>query len=85
MNEKTLHILKRFSGRSGSLVLLMAENQEFCALCQDYEVCVNALGHWMASEKPEANTRAEEYRNLVRELEKEIAHSLESFEPRLLE
>ena len=85
MNDKTLHILNRFSGRSGTLVLLMAENPDFCSLCQDYEDCVNALGHWTSSSAPDASARVKEYRNLVRDLEKEITDSLEAFEPRLLE
>ena len=50
----------------------MAEEPNFLALCEDYEVCINALRHWADSRESQAKTRIEEYETLVQELEEEI-------------
>ena len=76
MNDKTLHVLKRFSGQKNTLVRLMIEDSEFYQLCQDYEDCVNALRYWTSSRTTEAKARIEEYRALVRELEEEILQTM---------
>jgi hypothetical protein len=52
--------------------LLMAEDPEFPALCEDYDACVNALRYWTQSQAPEAEIRVNEYRTLIEELEEEI-------------
>jgi hypothetical protein len=54
----------------------MAEDPEFLALCEDYDACVNALRYWAESKDPEAETRVNEYRVLVRDLEEEITQFL---------
>ena len=54
----------------------MAENPEFRAICEDYGDCVHALQFWGQSTAPEAETRVNEYRSLVEELEKEIVEAL---------
>jgi len=59
----------------------MAEDPEFLALCEDYDACVDALGYWVKSEEPEAKTRINEYRALVRDLEEEIIQGLVTIEP----
>ena len=56
----------------------MAENPEFRAICEDYGDCVHALQFWGQSTAPEAETRVNEYRTLVEELEKEIVEALGS-------
>jgi hypothetical protein len=53
----------------------MAEDPEFLALCEDYDACVNALRYWTRSKEPEAKTRVNEYRALVRDLEEEITQA----------
>lgn len=73
-----MHVLDRFSDQRQLLSLRMAEDPEFYALCQDYEICVEALRYWSTADGPEAVARIEEYRNLVRELEAEIAADLRS-------
>ena len=60
----------------------MAEDPEFPDLCEDYDACVDALRYWAKSEKPEAETRVNEYHALVRELEEEITQVLVALEPK---
>ena len=43
----------------------MAEDPEFLALCEDYDVCVNALRYWTKSKEPEAEIRVNEYRTIA--------------------
>ena len=72
MNEKNLNILERFPEKIHTLTLLMAEDPEFLAVCEDYDACIEALRYWARSDEPEAATRINEYNTLVRELEEEI-------------
>jgi len=76
MNDKPHHIREQFPDKKQSLDLLMAEDSEFLALCEDYDACVNASRYWTQSKEPEAKTRVNEYRVLVRELQEEIAQAL---------
>ncbi len=85
MDEKTRHIQDRFPDKKHSIDLLMAQDPEFLTLCEDHDACVDALRYWARSEKPEAETRLNEYRALVRELQEEIAQALEALEPRRLD
>ena len=85
MNDKTRHIRERFPDKKHSIDLLMAEDPEFLALCEDYDACVEALRYWAKSKEPETKIRVNEYRALVRELHEEIAQALEALEPRRLD
>ena len=76
MNDKTRHIRERFPDKSHIIDLLMAEDSEFLTLCEDYDVCVYALRYWAKSKAPEAETRVNEYRTLIEELEEEITQVL---------
>ena len=76
MNDKARHIREQFPDKKQSLDLLMAEDPEFLALCEDYDACVNALRYWTQSKEPEAKTRVNEYRVLVRDLEEEVTSTL---------
>ena len=76
MNEKAHHIRERFPDKSHIIDLLMAEDSEFLTLCEDYDVCVYALRYWAKSKAPEAETRVNEYRTLIEELEEEITQVL---------
>ena len=76
MIDKSHHILERFPNKSETIRHLMAENHEFRALCEDYGDYMNARQFWGQSTASEAETRANEYRALVEELEKEIDEAL---------
>ena len=79
------HIRERFPDKKHSIDLLMAKDPEFLNLCEDHDACVDALRYWAKSEKPEAETRVDEYRTLVRELRQEINQALATLEPRPLD
>jgi len=85
MNDKGHHIIGRFPDKSHTLARLMAEDQEFFSLCEDYDSCVDAMHYWSKSTEPEAETRIHEYRNLIRELEEEITQVLVTLKPTLLD
>ena len=80
MNIKSHHIQERFPDKKHSIELLMVEDSEFLAMCEDYDACVNALRYWSESKEPEARARVREYRVLVQELQKEIAQVLEALD-----
>ena len=82
MNNKTRHIFERFPYKKHSIDLLAAEDPEFLSLCEDYDACVSAMQYWAKSKAPEAETRANEYRALVRDLQEEIAQAIEALESR---
>jgi hypothetical protein len=81
----TRHIRERFPDKTHTIDLLVAKDPEFLTMCEDFDACVDALQHWAKSEKSEAETRVDEYRTLVRELQEEIAQALVAMEPRRLD
>jgi hypothetical protein len=76
VNDRERHIREKFPDQKHALDLLAAQDSEFLALCEDHDACINALEYWARSKEPEAETRIDEYRNLVRELQEEIAQAL---------
>jgi hypothetical protein len=76
MNDKAHHIRERFPDKSHIIDLIILEDPEFLALCEDYDACVDALRYWTLSKEPEAETRVNEYRTLIEELEEEITQVL---------
>ena len=76
MNDKAHHIRETFPDTQRNIDLLMAQDSEFLALCEDHDACVDALRYWVKSKEPEAKTRVNEYRTLIRELQEEIAQAL---------
>jgi hypothetical protein len=82
MDRYAGHIQKRFPDKKHAIEALMAEDAEFQTLCEDYDACVNALRYWAESSVPEADTRGDEYRTLIKELEEEIIQALASLSQR---
>ena len=78
----TRHIREQFPDKTHTIDLLVAKDPEFFDLCEDHDACVDALRYWAKSEKPEAETRIDEYRTLVRELQEEITQALLAMGPR---
>lgn len=70
------HIRKRFPDKKHSIDRLIAEDPDFLDLCEDYDACVDALRYWALSKEPESETRVNEYRTLIEELEEEITQVL---------
>ena len=81
MNDKARHIRELFPDKKHAIDLLTAEDPEFLTLCEDHDACVKALRYWAKSKEPEAETRVDEYRALVRELQEEIVQALIAVEP----
>jgi len=79
------HIRKRFPDKKHRIDRLMAEDSEFLTLCEDNDACVNTLRYWAKSKAPEAETKVNEYRDLIQELEKEVTEALEAMMPRRLD
>ncbi len=63
----------------------MAKDPEFLALCEDHDVCVEALRYWAQSNAPESEHRVLEYHALIKELEEEIFQFLAAPKPRRLD
>ena len=83
MKGRGRHIREIFSDQKRTFDLLAAQNSEFLAMCEDHDACVNALQYWARSKEPEAETRVNEYRTLVRELQEEITQTLAKLEPQM--
>ena len=85
MNEMAFHIRERFPDKKQSIDRLLAEDPEFADLCEDYDVCVNALRYWSKSEAPEAEIRVNEYSTLAQQIEEEVIECLIAAKPRQLD
>lgn len=76
MNDEAHHVRDQFPDQGPVIDFLKAVDQEFLALCEDYDACVKALRYWTVSSAPEAVTRVKEYRTIVLDLREEIAQAL---------
>jgi hypothetical protein len=76
VNDIARYIRERFPDKKQSIDRLMAEDPGFLSLCDDYDVCVNALLYWSKSGEPEAEIRVNEYHTIARELEEEVVEAL---------
>ena len=79
MVDITRHIREQLQGQKDSIDLLVAEDREFLAMCDDYDACIDALHYWASSEEPGAKARVGEYRNLIGALCEEITQILEKY------
>ena len=80
MHDKHSHIIEKFPKKSHEIARLLEKDPEFFALSEDYDVCIEALQYWEQIKEPEAKTRVNEYRTLLRELEEEIFQILAALE-----
>ena len=76
MNDNIQRVREIFPDKNTHIDLLIEKDPEFLTMCEDYNICVDALQYWEQSKEPEAKTRVDEYRTLVRELQDEIAEKL---------
>ena len=75
------HIRKRFPDKKQSIDLLMSKDPDFVALCEDYDVCVNALRYWSKPKEPEAEIRVTEYRTIAQQIEDKVIERLIAAKP----
>ncbi len=71
-------LIRRFPERAGSIGRLRAEDPRFGAICEDYAEAQRALAYWLAV--GHTGQRAEEYRQMVGELETEALAALTAYE-----
>ena len=81
MKSKPRDILQHFPEKADDLLMLMSQNPDFQDLCDDYDICAQALRYWIKSPAPEAKERIAEYRTIALELEEEIVQQLKSQKP----
>lgn len=64
-------IIGRFREHEFEIRYRYARDPEFRAICDDYAVATRALAHWKKD-----HSKAEDYRQLIRELEDEVLEHL---------
>ena len=69
-------VLEKFPDHKKAIGRLFRESNAFQTLCEDYQTCAAALGHWEKSDSEEAALRKEEYSALLQDLETEIIQFL---------
>ena len=69
-------VMQRFPDHKDAIRHLFREDETFQAICEDYHECTQALRYWRQSASGEAPARIEEYRDLMENLEEEIAFYL---------
>ncbi len=78
--EEFRSIVARFPQREFDIRRRYARDAAFRAVCADYHEAAGALWHWRQAAKggnPQGERRADEYDNLVAELEQEILEHLD--------
>lgn len=78
MNDLTA-VIRKFPANEFSMRRLYASEAEFKTLCEDYAIAICALDRWKDDQ-----ARAEQYRQLVDELEGEILEFIEGRHPHQL-
>ena len=76
IKSSLFHVIKRFPFRKKTIHSLLKSDDEFHTLCNDYQLCFEALTKWNHSTLEEAPVRRTEYEDLLRDLELEIAEFL---------
>lgn len=82
MTDIAHHIKEKFPGDEPAINRLVAQDPEFCTICEDYDACITALQYWIDSNAPEASIRMDEYRNLIEGLETEAAQAIAALKQR---
>ena len=76
MDSGMARVIEYFPEHAAAIRELFHADQSFREMCGDYAETLQALERWQASSRPQKAARAEEYRELARALEIEIATAL---------
>ena len=76
MNCGLQRVIERFPQLAASIQDRFQDDEGFREMCRDYADVLEALQRWEASDSPQRAARVEEYRELARALEVEIATAL---------
>ncbi len=79
-NSRTDALVHRFPERADAIRRLFADDENFRAICEEYEVARRALEHWSQSKDRLAKQRVEEYGTILQELEAEALAALDKCE-----
>jgi hypothetical protein len=77
-------LTSRFPEHEFAIRRLCSRNPEFITVCDDYEDASTALQHWVEAGVEYAE-RADEYRQLLHELEAEVLSNLETWREKSLQ
>ena len=69
------HVLQRFPREAALIAKLLDESEDFCSLCEDYELIVETLDRLLRNPASDEGL-IKEYRSFLLELELEIADAL---------
>lgn len=78
MDAGMQRVIELFPKHAGAIRHLFHADQSFREMCGDYAETLEALQRWQASNRPQEAARVEEYRELAKALESEIATALQS-------
>jgi transposase-like protein len=73
-------IKSSFPGYERLIDLAIRDDSSFRELCEDYQMCANALRRWQRLNGEETSSRCEEYSELLTELAEEIETWLDETE-----
>ena len=73
------NIVKLFPDDKETVLKLFRKNNNFKAICDDYQQCAKALSRWKQSSSEKAPARRKEYADLLNELELELRQFLREF------
>jgi hypothetical protein len=76
MDSGMARVIECFPKHAASIRDRFHADQSFREMCGDYAETLGALERWQASSGPQKAARVEEYRELARALESEIATAL---------
>jgi hypothetical protein len=76
MDSGVARVVERFPEHAGLIQERFHDDRSFREMCGDYAETLEALERWQASSGPQKAARVEEYQELARALEFEIATAL---------
>ncbi|MGD9387501.1 MAG: hypothetical protein PVI87_04665 [Gammaproteobacteria bacterium] len=65
-------VVTHLPGRASAITAEFERSESFRGLCEDFQVCAEAVAEWQAQEGPAAVERRREYAESLAELEQEI-------------
>jgi hypothetical protein len=77
MDSGMARVIQCFPEHAASIQERFHDDQSFREMCRDYADALEALQRWQASDGPQKAARVEEYQELARALEIEIATALQ--------
>ena len=70
-------VVTHLPGRANAITAEFERSESFRGLCEDFQVCAEAVAEWQAQEGPAAVERRREYAESLAELEQEIGSWLD--------